>query len=175
MLNQPNPRPEAHPGEPSPSSHPEPVPLVSDADLVNPLLTAADVMNDGPRTCSPSSSVVEASLIFRDADCGFIPVVDDGRPVGVLTDRDVALAVADRDGDLTAVMVGDLMTRDVVAIGKTAPLLEVFEKLGKEGVRRLLVIGHKGLQEGVISWTDLIPHVSERALGRLVGRIVENR
>src|SRR5690349_15509098 len=81
--------------EPSPSSHPEPVPLISESDLVNPLLTVADVMTAGPRTCSPFSSAVEAALVFRDADCGVIPVVDAGKPVGVLTDRDLALALAE--------------------------------------------------------------------------------
>ena len=57
--------------------------------------TAADLMTPNPRTCSPFSSVLEAVLIFRDADCGAGPVVDAGQPVGILTDRDVALALAD--------------------------------------------------------------------------------
>ena len=54
-------------------------------------LTAADVMTASPRTCSPFSTVLEAVMIFRDADCGAVPIVEDGKPVGVLTDRDVAL------------------------------------------------------------------------------------
>ena len=61
-------------------------------------LTAADVMTPNPRTCSTFSSVLEAVMIFRDADCGAVPVLDDGKPVGVLTDRDVALALAEHGG-----------------------------------------------------------------------------
>ena len=57
-------------------------------------LTAADVMTTHPCTCSPFSSVLEASVLFQDADCDAVPVVYGGRPIGVLTDRDVALAVA---------------------------------------------------------------------------------
>ena len=44
--------------------------LVTPADEVNPLLTAADVMTAAPRTCSKFSTVMEAVLIFQDADCG---------------------------------------------------------------------------------------------------------
>jgi len=53
-------------------------------------LTAADLITPGPRTCSPFSTVTEAALIFRDENCGALPVVENGRPVGMLTDRDVA-------------------------------------------------------------------------------------
>ena len=63
---------------------------------------------------------MEAVLIFRDADCGFVPVVDAGKPVGVLTDRDVALALADYKDSLAATAVGDVMTRDVVAVPSDA-------------------------------------------------------
>src|SRR4051794_33714385 len=89
-----------------------PVPLVSEADLANPLLTAADVMTAAPRTCAPGSTVLEAALIFRDGNCGVVPVTEAGRPVGVLTDRDLALAVADLDGLMADVAVGHLMARE---------------------------------------------------------------
>jgi len=59
-----------------------------------PPLTAADLMTASPRTCSKFSTVLEAVMIFRDADCGAVPILEDGKPVGVLTDRDVALALA---------------------------------------------------------------------------------
>ena len=55
---------------------------------------AADVMNPSPRTCSRFSQVIEAVLIFKDEDCGLVPVVEEGKPIGVVTDRDVALALA---------------------------------------------------------------------------------
>ena len=58
-------------------------------------LRAGDMMTPDPRTCSSFSSVLEAVMIFRQADCGIVPVLEDGRPVGVLTDRDVALAVGE--------------------------------------------------------------------------------
>ena len=57
-------------------------------------LTATDVMTANPRTCSPFSTVLEAVLLFRDADCGAVPVIEDGKPVGVLTRQDLLTFLA---------------------------------------------------------------------------------
>ncbi len=56
-------------------------------------MTAADVMTAPPRTCSIFSTVLEAVMIFRDNDCGAVPILEKGKAVAVLTDRDVALAI----------------------------------------------------------------------------------
>ena len=89
-----------------PSSMPEPT-------LQN--LRVADVMTANPRTCSPFSTVLEASMLFQDAGCGAVPVVDAGRPIGILTDRDVALAVANNP-DLGSLPVTEFMSKDVVSV-----------------------------------------------------------
>ena len=102
-------------------------------------LTAADVMTANPRTCSPFSSVVEASLLFQDLDCGAVPVVDGGRPIGILTDRDVALAVANNP-DLGNRPVADFMSKEVVSVAPDASLEEVAAKFAEHAMRRLLVV-----------------------------------
>jgi CBS domain-containing protein len=148
--------------------------LVTPADQVNPLLTAADVMTPVPRTCSTFSTVLEAVMIFRDADCGLVPVVDGGKPVGVLTDRDVALALADYKDSLGTTAVGEVMTRNVVAVSPDARLDAVVRALAGEAVRRVLVVDETEQLAGVISWENLAPHASERGLGGLVQQTVEH-
>jgi CBS domain-containing protein len=148
---------------------------VSPSDLINPLLKVGDAMTADPRTCSPASTVVEAVLVMRDADCGVIPVTEAGAPVGVLTDRDIALALPDHETDLARIPVTDLMTKDLVTVGRDDTIASAMEKLGGEGVRRLLVVDSEGRLVGVLSWTDLVPHVSERGLGQVVARLVEHR
>ncbi len=137
-------------------------------------LTAADVMTTHPRTCSAYSSVLEASVLFQDADCGAVPVVDGGRPVGILTDRDVALAVANNP-DLGNRPVADFMSKDVVSVAPDASLEEVGALFGQHGVHRLLVVDADGQLRGIIAWSDLAPHVSEASLGRMVGEVDERR
>jgi CBS domain-containing protein len=136
-------------------------------------LTAADLMTADPRTCSPFSTVVEAVLIFRDADCGAVPVIDAGKPVGVVTDRDVALAVADYGDRLPAMPVTQIMTRGVVAVAPGDSIGSVVEKFGDERVRRLLVMDSEGLLLGIIAWADIAPFVSHRSMGRAVTEVVE--
>jgi CBS domain-containing protein len=126
--------------------------------------TAAAVMTPSPRTCSLFSSVMEAVMIFRDADCVAVPVVDDGVPVGVLTDRDVALASSE-DHDLMTRPVTDIMTKGAISVAPDASLEEVREKLGVHGVHHLLVIDAAGQLQGIITSSDLAPRVPEGSVG----------
>jgi CBS domain-containing protein len=136
--------------------------------------TAADLMTPSPRSCSPYSTVLEAVLLFRDADCGSVPVLDAGKPVGVLTDRDVALALATYEGRLPTLPVGEIMSRDVVAIGADEPIEVVIEKFGGCGVRRLLVTDANQVLVGIIAWSDVAPHVPAREIGRVVTEVVSS-
>jgi CBS domain-containing protein len=135
-------------------------------------LTAAEIMTPAPRTCSKFSTVLEAVMIFRDADCGIVPVVEDGKPIGVLTDRDVALAVADYP-DLASRSVADVMTKDVVSVAPDTTLNQLQERFGAEGVRRLLVVDADDRLLGVISWADIAPHAPDPTVGRVVSDVVE--
>jgi len=130
-------------------------------------LTASDVMTAAPRTCSLFSSVLEAVMIFRDADCVAVPVVDDGVPVGILTDRDVALASSE-DHDLMSRPVTDIMTKGAISVAPDAPLEEVREKLGAHAVHHLLVVDATGQLRGIITSSDLAPHLSEPMVGQFI-------
>ncbi len=147
---------------------------MAEPELVNPNMTVAEAMTVAPRTCSAASTVLEAVMVFRDADCGSIPITDAGQPIGVLTDRDVALAVPSYS-ELSRLPVGELMNKDVVTIHLDDTLDLAMEKLGDHGVRRLMVVDSEGVLQGVLSWTDLIPYLSKSSLGRVVSRIIENR
>ncbi len=135
-------------------------------------LTAADVMTASPRTCSTYSTVLEAALIFRDADCGVVPVLDDGKPVGVLTDRDVALALVEYGANLGTLPVSELMSRGVAMVAPTEGIEAVADRFAEKGVRRLLVIDNDQLV-GIIAWADLAGHVSDRRVGQVVTDIVD--
>ena len=129
-------------------------------------------MTASPRTCSPFSTVLEATLIFRDEDCGAVPVMDEGRPVGVATDRDVALAVPDYP-DLADRPVSDIMSRGVVAVRPDDPLDVVNEKFGDQKVRCPLVIDPDGQLVGIINRADLVPHLPQEGLCEGVAVVVE--
>jgi CBS domain-containing protein len=134
-------------------------------------LTAADVMTAAPLTCSTFSTVLEAVMIFRDADCGAVPILEEGKPVGVLTDRDVALALPESP-NLVDRPVSEIMTRGVVAVAPADTLGHVCEVLRTQAVRRLLVVDADGRLLGIIGWADIAPVLSDRLMGRLVTEVV---
>src|SRR3954454_16979334 len=131
--------------------------------MEDPTRTAADIMTAGPRTCSLFSSVLEAVMIFRDADCAAVPVVDDGVPVGVLTDRDVAMASTD-DTTLLTRPVTEVMSKAVVSVMTDTPLEEVREKFGEQGAHYLLVVDVAGHLQGIITSSDFAPSLPEGTL-----------
>ena len=128
-------------------------------------MTAADVMTANPRTCSPFSTVLEAVLIFRDADCGAVPVVAAGEPVGILTDRDVAVALAEHP-DLASRAVADFMTRGAVTVAPGDPIEVVAAKFDTEQLCRLLVVDSSRVLRGIIARSDLAAYLPGPAAGR---------
>lgn len=144
-----------------------------DAALGADPLTAGDIMNPAPRTCSRFSRVLEAVLVFKDEDCGMVPVVEEAKPIGVVTDRDVALALANTP-DLVNRPVEEIMSKDLVTVATTAPISQVIETMRNELVRRLLVVDGQGVLAGVISWKDLAGELPNRTVGQVVNDVVES-
>ncbi|MGP0064794.1 MAG: CBS domain-containing protein [Isosphaeraceae bacterium] len=134
-------------------------------------MTAADVMTAAPLTCSKFSTVLEAVMIFRDADCGAVPILEEGKPVAILTDRDIALGLAESP-DLVNRPVSEVMTPGIVAVSPEDTLGQVCETLRSQAVRRLLVIDPDGRLLGIIGWADIAPVLSDRMMGRLVTEVV---
>jgi len=134
-------------------------------------LTAADVMTPSPRTCSIYSAVLEAVMIFRDADCGAVPILDEGKPVAILTDRDVALALCDTL-DLVKQPVSAIMKPGIVAVRPEDSLFQVCEILRAKTLRRVLVIDSADTLVGIIGWADIAAVISERMMGRIVLDVV---
>lgn len=133
--------------------------------------TAAQIMNPKPRTCSPHSTVTEAVMIFKDEDCGLVPIVEDAKPLGVVTDRDVALALSEYP-DLPVRPVSDIMKTSLVTVKPEATIHELTQTLIQNNVRRLLVVDAEGLLAGVISWSDIAPWLSYQMTGLVVAENV---
>jgi CBS domain-containing protein len=144
------------------------------AEFTRSTLTAADVMTSAPRTCSTFSTVLEAVLLFRDADCGAVPIIEDGKPVGILTDRDVALALAEHQENLPDLPVSKIMTQGVVAIAPETTLETLVNQFGDYRVRRLLVVDKADQLLGIVAWADIAPYVANREVGKVVSEVVES-
>ena len=111
-----------------------------------------DVMTSNPRTVSPGDSIQNAARIMRDEDTGVVPVVENGRPVGVVTDRDIVVrAVA--DGELNR-PIRDIVSSDVVTASPDMSTREAAQLMSEHQVRRLPVVENDRLV-GIVSLGDL--------------------
>jgi CBS domain-containing protein len=107
---------------------------------------------------------------MREGDFGSMPVVDEGRLVGVLTDRDIVVrAVAERL-DPAAVHVGEVASRDPVTVSPGDGLDAAMELMARHKVRRLPVV-EGGRLVGVVSQADIALGAKEAKTGAVVEQI----
>jgi CBS domain-containing protein len=112
-----------------------------------------DVMTPNPRTVSPDDSIQNAAKIMRDEDTGVVPVVENGRPVGMLTDRDIVVrAVA--NGEEVNRPVRDIATPAVLSVAPDLSTREAGELMSEHQIRRLPVVENDRLV-GIVSIGDL--------------------
>jgi CBS domain-containing protein len=96
---------------------------------------------------------------------GDVVVVEDrdGRhiPTGIVTDRDIALSVADNARRLPYLRVADVMSHDVVTSLESETIHEALKKMQSSGIRRLPVVNDEGALEGIVTFDDVIELLSE--------------
>lgn len=112
-----------------------------------------DVMTPNPRTVSPDDSIQNAARIMRDEDTGAVPVVDNGRPVGMVTDRDIVIRAVADGGQLNR-PIRDIVTSAVVSVGPDTSTREAAQLMSDHQVRRLPVVENDRLV-GIVSIGDL--------------------
>lgn len=141
-------------------------------------MKAKDLMTPNPKTCAPDHDLLCALRIMKQEDCGIVPVTEgngDGRVVGVVTDRDIALFLGSQDTRPSDARIRDVMSTDVISTSPEADLQDVTSKMEDSQVRRVLVV-EDGRLRGVISTADLARASTRSKKDRLekeVGRVME--
>jgi CBS domain-containing protein len=129
-----------------------------------------DVMTPGVKTSSPSQSVTEAAELMKSEDVGSVPVVDGGRLVGILTDRDIVMrAVAERR-DPQTVLVDEVASHDLVTVDPDQDLDEAMELMARHQLRRLPVVEDDRLV-GMLAQADVALEANEKKVGETVEEI----
>jgi CBS domain-containing protein len=116
-----------------------------------------EVMARDPKTCRANDTLVAAARILWDHDCGCVPVVDDqGRPVGIVTDRDACMAAYTRGRRLDEIAVHGAMARTLFTCRADDGLAQAVALMQQKQVRRLPVVDERGRLCGVLSIADAL-------------------
>ena len=118
--------------------------------------TAGDVMTESVKTASPNTDLATVATLMRDEKVGIVPIVDaDGRLMGVITDRDIVVRVDAESAPVDLVRAGDVMTTNLITVRRDDDLHDVIDRMGQEGVQRILVADETNRLVGIISIGDL--------------------
>jgi len=126
-------------------------------------------------TVTRETPVLRCAQLMHDEHVGAVVIIDDidGKlvPVGLLTDRDIAIEVVAFDVAARTITAGDLMSGDLAVVRPTDDVLTVLATMREHGVRRLPVIGEDGSLEGIVTADNLWEVLAEAidGLARLVG------
>jgi CBS domain-containing protein len=115
-----------------------------------------DIMTTDLKTCTPDTTVAEAAQLMWDGDCGILPVVDEGALVGVVTDRDMYIALATQNARASQLRVGAVATTKVTTCAPEDDLRTALEAMKQARVRRLPVVGFGNAVMGILSMNDVL-------------------
>jgi len=122
------------------------------------------------RLLNPNQTIREAASLMADIDAGALPVGDNDRLVGMITDRDIAVrAVA--QGRSADTKVADVMSKEMLYCFDTDDIDDVARNMGKAQVRRLPVLNRDKRMVGIISLGDLARNDDPTTIGRTVSRV----
>ena len=129
-----------------------------------------EVMTPDPTTVEPGTSAQEAARRMKSEDVGSLPIVDGGRLVGMITDRDLALRLV-AEGRSADTPVGEVGSRELVTIDPQQDLGEAARLMSEHQLRRLPVCEEDGKLVGILAQADVAQAGHDTLTGEVVQKI----
>jgi len=114
------------------------------------------IMTGEPKTCGPHTTLAAAANLMLEGDCGILPVVENGTLAGIVTDRDMYIALATRNKRASDVKVSEVAGRTVLTCEPDDDVHEALATMKQGRVRRLPVVGFGGIVLGIVSMNDIL-------------------
>jgi CBS domain-containing protein len=132
-----------------------------------------EVMTPSPTTVEPDASVVEAARTMRERDTGIVPVVENGKLIGTVTDRDIVVRLIAEGRDPASATVREIASTDLVTVDPQQELDEGLRLMAQHKVRRLPVVEEDGRLVGIVSQADVARQEDDARTGEVVEQISE--
>jgi CBS domain-containing protein len=127
-------------------------------------MRVSEVMTRGVECTRPDATLQEAAAKMKSLDVGTLPVCDDDRLVGMVTDRDITVRATAEGEPPTDVRVRDIMTPDVIYCFEDALVGDAALLMQQKQVRRLVVLDRDKRLAGIVSLGDLAVETRDELL-----------
>ena len=127
-----------------------------------------DVMTSRPRAVTPQTPLSEVAEVMEAEDVGSVPVVEDDRLVGIVTDRDIVIRAIAKGKDPRGMPASEASSRELVTVSPDDDLSDALKLMAQYQVRRLAVTGEDERLIGVVSQADVAMHVKDKEAGELL-------
>lgn len=137
------------------------------------MASLTSVMTANPAVCHADTPLREVARMMAEHDCGQIPVVESGsnKPVGVVTDRDIAVRVVAEGRDAGAARAADAMTTPAITIPMGASIADCCDVMEEQQIRRVLVVDDAGEICGIVAQADIARSGRDEATAEVVREV----
>ena len=134
-------------------------------------MNVREVMTTNPRCVSPNDTIQIAARIMKEEDTGVVPIVENGRPVGVITDRDIVIRVVARGQNALDMRVGECMSEPCVTVNPEMSLVECCGLMETHKIRRVPVVDENGKLCGIVALADIADQGGKRTTSELLQKV----
>lgn len=107
-------------------------------------------------TIAPTDTVIEAAMLMKDKDVGSVVVVNGRKPVGIITDRDIAVRVVAGGLDASLTPVEEVMTKELITADDRTRASELVKLIDDNVIRRIPIVDDDGNLTGIITLDDIL-------------------
>ena len=118
-------------------------------------LRCGEIMTKNVTTCGLDTVIRDVADMMEDENVGSVPVVDNGRLVGIITDRDIVCRVIAEGRDTRTTKAREVMSEDLITCSPDDPVVEAIRRMGEHQIRRLPLCDMNGRLRGILSLGDV--------------------
>ncbi len=133
-----------------------------------------EAMHKGVEWRKPTTPIFEIAKAMKENDVGAVPIGENDRLVGIITDRDIACRAVANGADLTKTTAADIMTKGIVYCTENEDVEDAIHLMENNQIRRLPVINDQKRMVGMLSLGDLSHSVSHELVGELAEAVAEH-
>lgn len=130
-----------------------------------------EAMHEGCTWCSPDTPLSEVAKILRDEDIGAVPIGENDRLIGMVTDRDIACRGVTQGGDLSSLTARDVMTEGIEWCLEDDDIHTAVQKMEDQQLRRMPVMNSEKRMVGILSLGDISHAVALKQSGEFASAV----